>query len=215
MRRIPLYVFHLMLLLHNSMIACSLPVTICAYVFVNVNSKQGNVAVGCLYSIVASFIGLCGAACVYVCNLDYVYVCTMFCWFFFFFSSLHSVRVLSIHNKSSRMLSVKIHISLLSERTIHENWTEQLNKKTNITFTHTHILTQPPIHSHHQRRLTASAVRSIQSHRIFSVQFCLVRCRVIVNLWVFAFARTPLHEYYKKQSLQNYYNKSNHNWRCI
>lgn len=46
-------------------------------------------------------------------------------------------------------------------------------------------------------------LRSIQSHQIFSVQFCLVRCRVIVNLWVFTFAHTPLTKITRRNHYKN------------
>lgn len=81
---------------------------ICICLFVcNVNSKQykGNVAAGCLYSIVASFIGLCGSVWMYMCYCMCLYGRTfvqMFflCFVFFFYSlqlsgAVHTQQIIS------------------------------------------------------------------------------------------------------------------------
>lgn len=106
----------------------------CVCVFANSKQHKGIVAVGCLYTIVASFIGLCGLNCTFMCVCLHNVLC-----FFFSFYMLLFVRVLLIHNKSSRMFSVKIHILLCNET--NEEKRNEKKKYMNHTHTHTYTLT--------------------------------------------------------------------------
>lgn len=145
-----------------------------ACVRVIVNNTQIILPIGCLYSIVASFIGLCGCSisvCACVCTI-YTFSLSGCCFFLVHYTAVGSGAGL-IHNKSSRMLSVKIHISLSNNK-------QKGSKKAKRTEARTH--TKTVRRECGKTTSYAAAQRSIQSPQIFSVQFCLVRCRVIVNL---------------------------------